>query len=325
MIRNGFLGREVLNVVWGGRRYPVRVLYPESVRRDSANLERLPITLADGRTVFLGDVVELTLEQGLGSIKRRDGQRLATVTAEVNDAVVTPLAMTRLIEQAFADMPQRHPGYQMLLLGEKKEAAESIAGVNRALVIAGALVFVILAGLFRSLLDPFVIMFIAPFSIVGVVVGHVLFGYHLQFLSLVGTLALTGIVVNDSLLLVDVAKRLQSRGMDKVSAFIEAGRLRVRPILLTSITTFLGVSPLIFFASDQTAFLTPMAISLGFGLLFATALILLVLPCFYLIADDLREWSLQRFARYRRPMHPLTESGQERRSHPVPANHLDYE
>jgi multidrug efflux pump subunit AcrB len=163
-----------------------------------------------------------------------------------------------------------------------------------ALLIAVALIFFILAALFRSMLDPLVVMFAIPFGFIGVVFGHVLFGYNLQFLSVIGFLALTGIVVNDSLILVNFAKRMRREGMDRIDAMVEAGRVRVRPILLTSITTFLGISPLIFFATGQTAFLSPMAVSLGFGLLFATGIILVSIPCFYLIADDLREWSRAR-------------------------------
>lgn len=305
VIRNGYLGTEALSVVWKQQRYPVRVIYPESVRSNSEALQGLPIALADGRTVFLGDVVELRLERGLGTISRRNGKRLATITAEVDDAVTTPLEMTRRIERAFEDFPSRYPGYAMRFLGEKKEAAESLGDMKRALLIAVAIIFVILAALFRSLLDPIAILLALPFSIVGVVIGHVLFDQNLQFLSLIGLLALTGIVVNDSLLLVDVAKRLRAQGADKVSAFVEAGRLRIRPILLTTVTTFLGISPLIFFATGQTAFLAPMAISLGFGLLFATGLILVALPCFYLILDDLREQTVRRVgAFWRSPEDP---------------------
>ena len=142
---------------------------------------------------------------------------------------------------------------------------------------------------FKSLLDPLVVMFAIPFGAIGVIIGHLIFGYHLQFLSLIGFLALTGIVVNDSLILIDFAKRLRREGWARKDAMVEAGRVRIRPILLTTATTFLGISPLIFFATGQTAFLSPMAVSLGFGLLFATLLILLALPCFYLIADDLRQ------------------------------------
>jgi multidrug efflux pump subunit AcrB len=111
---------------------------------------------------------------------------------------------------------------------------------------------------------------------------------------MIGFLALTGIVVNDSLILVDFAKRLRKQGWDRIDALVEAGRVRVRPILLTTVTTFLGISPLIFFATGQTAFLSPMAVSLGFGLVFATALILIVVPCFYLIADDFRQFASAR-------------------------------
>ena len=158
-----------------------------------------------------------------------------------------------------------------------------------ALLISAALIFFILAALFRSMLDPLVVMFAIPFGIIGVVFGHMLFGYHLQFLSAIGFLALTGIVVNDSLILVNFAKRMRAEGMNRIDSMIEAGRVRIRPILLTSITTFLGISPLIFFATGQTAFLSPMAVSLGFGLLFATGIILIAIPCFYMIADDMRE------------------------------------
>ena len=164
------------------------------------------------------------------------------------------------------------------------------------LIISLAIIFFILAALFKSLLDPFVIMLAIPFAIVGVVIGHIIFDYNLQFLSMIGFLALTGIVVNDSLILVDFAKKRRAQGLDCFEAVVDAGRVRIRPILLTTITTFLGISPLIFFASGQTAFLSPMAVSLGFGLIFATLLILVVVPCFYMILDDLRRATLERIS-----------------------------
>jgi multidrug efflux pump subunit AcrB len=178
--------------------------------------------------------------------------------------------------------------YKLLFLGEKKDADEAFKGMNQALIIALVAIFFMLTALFKSLLDPLVVMFAIPFGLIGVIIGHAIFGYHIQFLSAVGMLALAGIIVNDSLLLVDFIKNMRAQGKDRITAVVEAGRIRARPILLTTITTFLGVSPLIFFATGQTAFLSPMAVSLGFGLVFATALILLALPCFYLIADDVR-------------------------------------
>jgi multidrug efflux pump subunit AcrB len=300
-VRTGFLGLEAVHVTWGDERIPVRVIYADEVRR-GASLSTLPVTLDDGRIVYLGDVADISQGRGLGTINRRDGERLAVVTAEVDDRQTTPLEVTQRIERAYGSLAQRDPGYRLLFLGEKKEAADSFKDMRRATLIALALIFFILASLFKSLLDPLVVMLAIPFGFVGVVAGHLLFDYHLQFLSLIGFLALSGIVVNDSLILVDFAKRLRGEGWERVDALVEAGRVRVRPILLTTVTTFLGVSPLIFFATGQTAFLSPMAVSLGFGLLFATGLILLAVPCFYLIADDLRrrvfDWA--QFARAQR-------------------------
>jgi multidrug efflux pump subunit AcrB len=287
-VRTGFLGVEAVHVTREDKRVPVRVIYPDDIRHGS-DLSRLPIVLEDGRLVYLGDVAGITAGRAMNTISRRDARRLGLVTADVDDQVTTPLEVTELVRAGFGDIAGKLPGYELLFLGEKKDASESFDGMADALLIAGLLIFFILAALFRSLLDPLVVMFAIPFGSIGVVFGHVLFGYNLQFLSAVGFLALTGIVVNDSLILVNFAKRMRGEGMDRVEAMIEAGRVRVRPILLTSITTFLGISPLIFFATGQTAFLSPMAVSLGFGLLFATGIILVSIPCFYMIADDLRE------------------------------------
>lgn len=290
-VRSGFLGLEVTNVTWGDKRIPVRVIYPDDWRRTAAQLDNLRITLADGQPVFLGEVASIDAGRGLSSVNRRDGQRLATVTAEVDSEVITALQAANLVREQFADLATRHPGYELLFLGEKKEAADSFDDMYAAFAIALAIIYFILVALFRSLLDPLVVMFAIPFGIIGVIVGHLLFGMHLQFLSMIGFLALSGIVVNDSLILIDFTKRLRAEGWSRIDAVVEAGRVRARPILLTSITTFLGISPLIFFATGQTAFLSPMAVSLGFGLAFATALILVALPCFYLVVDDLRQFS----------------------------------
>ncbi len=287
-VRVGFQGLEAVHVTLGSRRLPVRVIYPSALRHDPATLARLRIVLPDGRAVLLGEVADIHIGRGYNLVKRRDLRRLATVTAEVDSDVTTPLAVADRVRDEFAPLIAADPAYRLLFLGEKRKANESIQDMLRALVIAVAIIFFILAALFKSLLDPLVVMFAIPFGIIGVIVGHLLLGYHLQFLSLIGFLALAGIVVNDSLILVEFAKRLRAQGRDRIEALVEAGRVRTRPILLTSITTFLGISPLIFFSTGQTAFLAPMAVSLGFGLLFATALILIGIPCFYLVADDLR-------------------------------------
>jgi len=287
VVRSGFLGNEVVHVTWSEHRIPVRVIFPETMRVRSDSLESLPIVLANGEKVYLGDVADISIDRGLNEIRRRDGRRMAKITADVDDRITTPLEVTARIEEQFAPR-LKGDNYRLLFLGEKKDADESFAGMFQALIIALAVIFFMLTALFKSLIDPLVVMIAIPFGIIGVVFGHALFDYNLQFLSVVGMLALSGIIVNDSLILVDFIKRMRAQGMDRIDAVVEAGRVRARPILLTTITTFLGVSPLIFFATGQTAFLSPMAVSLGFGLMFATALILLTLPCFYLVADDIR-------------------------------------
>ncbi len=240
-VRTGFLGLEVTQVNWRDKSIPVRLIYPEAIREGSMPLTSLPITLDDGRVVYLGEVATVEKGRGYNSISRRDLERLATITADVDDKITTPDQVIARIGKEFAAFSEELPGYRLMFLGQKKEAAESMTGMKQAGLIALVLIFFILAALFRSLLDPLVVMFAIPFGLIGVIVGHVLFGLHLQFLSLIGFLALSGIVVNDSLILVDFARRMRCEGMDRLDALVEAGRVRIRPIMLTTITTFLGV------------------------------------------------------------------------------------
>ena len=286
VVRAGFIGDEVVHVTWSDKRLPVRLIYDQETRNRSSSLSELPIVLANGDTVFLGDVADISVDRGLNNISRLDGRRMARLTGEADSSIITAIQITEKIEQQFGGDKQQ--GYELLYLGEKKEAEDSFGGIYQALIISLAAIFFMLTALFKSLMDPIIIMIAIPFGFIGVVFGHAIFDFNLQFLSVVGILALSGIIVNDSLILVDFIKRLRAEGVERVEAVVEAARVRARPIILTTITTFLGVSPLIFFSTGQTAFLAPMAVSLGYGLLFATILIILVLPCFYLIADDIR-------------------------------------
>ena len=299
-VRTGFQGQEVTEVTVAGKRMPVRVIYPQAVRAEAADLASLRVVLPGGKSVFLGQVADIEVGRGFNQVNRRDLRRLATVTADVDTDITTPLEVTSLLDKEFTSRPDL-PDFELFYLGEKREANRSIADMFDALIIALVIIFFILAALFKSLLDPFVVFVAIPFGFIGVVFGHFVLGLQLQFLSLIGFLALAGIVVNDSLILIDFAKKQRNAGVERFTALIEAGRVRTRPILLTSITTFLGVSPLIFFATGQTKILAPMAVSLGFGLLFATVLILLVLPCFYLIADDGRSAVFRFFGRKAAP------------------------
>ena len=285
-VRIGFVGEELLKVSVEEERIPVRLIYPKSYRYGATDLSELPLVRNDGSTVYLGEIADVEYGRGLNEIRRRDGVRMARVYAEVDPQQSTPLQVTQRVEKDFTEAIQ--PGYRLLFLGERRETQESFADVGAAMLMSLAAIYFLLTALFRSLLDPLLIMLTIPLGMIGVVAGHALFGYNLQFLSVVGILALSGVIVNDTLILLDAVRRARAQGMNLHDALLEAGRVRVRPILLTTITTFLGMCPLIFFATGQTAFLAPMAVSLGFGIIAATFLTLYTLPCLYLIAHDLR-------------------------------------
>ena len=274
---------------------PVRLIYSEKYRNDSSKLYQLPIVLQSGKTIYLAEVADIEVSRGMNTVRRRDGQRLAKISADVDPNIITPLEVTAIFDKKYENIFKQDSSYDYMYLGSKKRSRENFADMKKTAVISLGIIFFILAVLFKTILDPLVVLFSIPFAVVGVILGHIIFGYNLQFLSVIGLLALIGIVVNDSLILIDFLKKLRKDGRDKIEATIMACKVRARPIILTSVTTFLGISPLIFFATGQTKFLSPMAVSLGFGLLFATILILIVLPCFYLIMDDLKELVIKKF------------------------------
>ena len=288
-MRAGYLGTKVAYANWGKERYPVRVIFPKATRSDIASLSALPLSLPNGKVVYLNTVVDIELDRGFGALTRSDGRRVTTVSAEVDLNKVTALEVYDLIESRFGPVFDLRQEYAMEFRGERRDAVESFQGLGNAMMISIVLIFFILLVLFRSVVEPLVVLSAIPFGAIGVIAGHLLIGFNLQFVSMVGFAALSGIIVNDALILVSFVSNQRAAGVDRVEALIAAGRKRARPILLTTITTLLGVSPLIFFATGQTRFLSPMAISLGFGLVFTTVLILLILPCFYVVADDLRE------------------------------------
>ena len=293
-VRTGFLGIEAAYFNLDGERVPVRLIYSEKYRNDSSKIYQLPIVLKSGKTVYLAEVSDIEVSRGMNTIRHRDGQRLAIVKADVDPTVITPIEVTALFDKKYGNIFNIDKDYEYIYLGSKKRSRENFADMKKTAMISIAIIFFILAVLFKTIIDPLVVLFSIPFAVVGVILGHILFGYNLQFLSVIGLLALIGIVVNDSLILIDFTKKLRAEGKNRIDATLEACNVRARPIILTSVTTFLGVSPLIFFATGQTKFLSPMAVSLGFGLLFATILILIVLPCFYLIMDDLKEIILDK-------------------------------
>ncbi len=191
-------------------------------------------------------------------------------------------------ENLFPRLAIDHPGLTFDLVGEEKERKESMESMKKGFTMALIGIFALLAIPFRSYSQPLLIMAAIPFGMVGAVAGHMIMGFSLSILSLFGIVALAGVVVNDSLLLIDRVNVNRRGGSDLLTALLDAGTRRFRPILLTSLTTFFGLTPMILETSVQAQFLIPMAISLGFGILFATGITLLLIPCLYMMLEDVR-------------------------------------
>ena len=287
-VRQAFYGEEVQRIQRGRDDIRVMVRYPESERRSLVNLEDMRIRTPSGGEVPFSIAAKAELDRGYASIRRDNRQKVINVTADVDQSmananeIVADVART-VLPQILTD----HPRVRYSFVGEQKQQAETLAGMVDSIVIALFIIYILLAIPFKSYTQPLIVMGAIPFGIVGAVWGHVVLGFDLSISSVFGIVALTGIVVNDSLIIVNYINRQREQGHALADAIREAGVVRFRPILLTSVTTFLGLSPLLIEKSLQAQFLIPMAVSLGFGVLFATVITLLFVPVSYNILEDL--------------------------------------
>ncbi|MCA9315476.1 MAG: efflux RND transporter permease subunit [Planctomycetes bacterium] len=289
-LRQALFGFEVQDLQVDDEEITVRVLLPEARRRAVADLALLRVTAPDGSRVPLSEVIDVNTERGFASIQRVDGQRTLTIVAQVDTTSGANTSdITRELESSFlAELDQRFPGVTYSFEGQRRETVESVGSLAYLFPIALLLIFFVIATLFRSYLQPIVVMSVIPFAVVGAIAGHGILGYDVTILSMIGIVALAGIVVNDGLILVDLANRLRRQGMDATQAVVAASQGRLRAILLTSITTCVGLAPLMLETSFQAKFLIPMAISIVFGLGFGTALVLALMPCVYMAFEDAR-------------------------------------
>ncbi|MFT7676752.1 MAG: multidrug efflux pump subunit AcrB [Planctomycetota bacterium] len=263
------------------------VKLPEYARESRAALDDLRVALPGGGRVPLSRVARLVEGSGPAVISHANRRRTVIVTADVDKAEGNAEAIAAATEAAFADLASRYPGYTLLTEGDAQDTADSLAGLRVAGLVSLAVIFAILGTLFRSYTQPLVIMLVIPLSTIGMVLGHWVMGRPITMMSLIGLLALFGVVVNDSLILVEFVNAERRAGRPLFEALVRASRLRFRPIILTTVTTMLGLSPLVFFVQGQARFLQPMAIAVFFGLAVATALVLVVVPCAYHILDDM--------------------------------------
>ncbi len=288
-VRQAFYGDEVQRIQRGRDDVRVMVRYPEYERQSLASIEDMRIRLADGVAVPFGQVADAQLGRGYSTIRRSDRQRVVNVTAEVDETRVTPNEiLADLRARVMPDLVAAHAGVSYRLEGEQREQSETLANFQRGFALSLIAIFALLAVPLRSYVQPLIIMSAIPYGLMGAVWGHVLTGRDLSMLSIIGILAATGVVVNDSLVLVKFANEDRERGTGARAAIERAGSLRFRAIALTSLTTFAGLTPIMLERSLQAQFLIPMATSLAFGVLFATAATLLLIPAHYMILEDLR-------------------------------------
>jgi multidrug efflux pump subunit AcrB len=287
-VRNSYYGAEAIRQQRGRNEIKVKVRLPEAERDTEYSLENMIVRTPVGTEVPLREVVDVKRDRAYTSITRRDGRRVVTVTADVNPREQVPQMLAVLTDDILPDVMQKYPGLSYSFEGQQADRRESVGGLMTGLLSALLLIYVLLAIPFKSYWQPLIIMVSIPFGIVGAVIGHLLLGYSLSLMSLFGVVALSGVVVNDSLVFIDFANQKRREGLNMHDAVLAAGVQRFRPIILTTLTTFFGLTPMILETSRQARFLIPMAISLGFGILFATGITLLLIPSLTMILEDIK-------------------------------------
>ena len=286
-VRNSYFGAEAIRQQRGRNEIKIKVRLPKEERNTEYSLEELIIRTPAGIEVPLREVAETKRGRAYTSIVRREGRRVVSVSGDVEPRDQTPQILTAIQEDLLPPILQKYNGLSYSFEGREADRRESVSGLINGLMVALLLIYVLLAIPFNSYAQPLIIMVSIPFGIVGAVLGHLLLNYSLSLISLFGVVALSGVVVNDALVFIDFANQRRRAGLALHEAVRSAGIQRFRPIILTTLTTFFGLMPMIVETSRQARFLIPMAISLGFGILFATAITLLLIPSLMLILEDI--------------------------------------
>ena len=285
-VRDAFYGAVAMRQLRGTNEIEVRVKLPLEQRQTHYTLENLIIQTPDGTEVPLQDVAHAELAEAFNSLSRRNGRRVINVGMDVEPQSAINQVSAAMNSKVLPQLRAEFPGLTWTFRGSEQEMRESTAVLWSGFSMAMFVIYSLLAIAFRSYLQPLIVMVSIPFGIIGVVIGHLLLGYDLSLVSLMGIVALSGVVVNGALIMVDYANKRRG-DLSALDAIREASIRRFRPIVLTTLTTFGGLTPIILESSRQAAQLIPMAISLGFGIIFATAIILVIVPCFYMVLEDL--------------------------------------
>jgi multidrug efflux pump subunit AcrB len=296
-----FFGGEAQRVIRNGEEVRVMVRYPKLTRERFAELKYAVITTPLGQEVMLGDVVTLTETTGINFIRREEGYRSVYIYGSIDEEIVEPNTVIEQVEETL--LPQLKSNFPSVKseLGGSIEEQQAQESEQVTFFIAGLLmIFILLAIPLKSYGQPLIIMSVIPFSLTGAIWGHFIFGLDLSMLSLFGLIAAAGVVINDSLVMTDFVNQRRKQGYALLAAVTEAGCARFRAITLTSITTFVGVLPIMFETSTQAKIVIPMAVGLGFAVLYATFVTLILVPCLYMILEDLKAifvWIFRLFGR----------------------------
>jgi len=289
-VRSAFYGAEALRQQRGREEVKVMVRLPEEERKSEYNVEELLILTPGGGEIPLREAATVTRGRAYTEINRADARRVLNVTGDVIPGVANATKVLGDLERdVLPELMARHTGLSYSLEGQQRWQRESLEALQRGLTLALIVIYAMLAVAFGSYIQPVIVMAAIPFGVVGATLGHVIMGYDLSLMSMMGMVALSGVVVNDSLVLIHATNENRQRGLSTLESITAGGVRRFRPILLTSLTTFCGLAPMIFETSVQAQFLIPMAISLGFGILFVTFIALLLVPCLYLIVEDAKK------------------------------------
>jgi multidrug efflux pump subunit AcrB len=287
-VRNAFFGAEAVRQQRGRDEVRTYVRRPLAERESLYDIESLILQTPAGGEIPLGQAAEIERGRAYTQISRVDQRRIVRVSGDVEDGTSPGQVVAAIERDHMAGLLADFPGLRYRLAGDEKNRTEALGALGRGMLLALLAMFGLLAIAFKSYVQPIIVMSAIPFGMIGALLGHAMMGFDLSLMSMMGIVALSGVVVNDSLILIDAANRYRSEGQGFFEAIISAGQRRFRPILLTSLTTFFGLAPMIFETSMQARFLIPMALSLGFGVLFATFIILLLVPALYLIVEDVR-------------------------------------
>ena len=288
-VSQAFRGFEAQRIQRGRDDIRVIVRLPKEERSTTATLDEYLIMAPDGRRVPLSHVATLTPGKGPSTILRIDRERTMNITADVDKDRTNMTVLQADLDEYLQALLINYPGVRYSFEGEAKEQRQSFASLQWGLVAILFVIYVLLALPLKSYVQPLIVMSVIPFGIIGAVWGHWLLGRDLTFPSMLGVMALVGVVVNDSLVLVDFINQERAKGKSMLDAVLNSGVVRFRPVMLTSLTTFFGLLPLLFEKSVQAQFLIPMGISLGFGILFATTITLLMIPINVIIVEDIRK------------------------------------